>query len=76
MRTPLVWRGFGEIITIFAPRPPICSFMDCLLPSPIATIVMTAATPITMPSTDRNVLILFLSSALKAMRSRARGDIN
>jgi hypothetical protein len=46
--------------------------MACLLPSPIATIVITAATPITMPSTERKVLILFLSNALKAIRKRAK----
>jgi hypothetical protein len=41
----------------------------------MATIVITAATPITMPSTERKVLILFLSNALKAMRKRAKGVI-
>jgi hypothetical protein len=41
----------------------------------MATIVITAATPITMPSTERKVLILFLNNALKAIRNKANGVI-
>ena len=39
---------------MFVPIAEICSLTDCVAPRPSVTIVITAATPITIPSIVRN----------------------
>ena len=56
------------MVIALVPIEVIFSRIDFLEPSPIATIVITAATPITIPHTERNVRIRFRNRALKAMR--------
>ena len=56
----------------FVPSPWICPCTSALALSPMETIVVTAAMPITMPSTVRPARILFLARARKAMRTVSR----
>src|SRR5512147_777185 len=50
------------------PRLVICSWMVASVPALIATMMMTAATPMMMPSIVRNERTLFLTIASQAMR--------
>jgi hypothetical protein len=49
--------------------------MDALAPVPIATITITAATPMIMPSAVRAVRIAFLRSAFNAMMNVIQIDM-
>ena len=53
----------------------ICVSIDDCAPVPSATIVITAETPMIMPSMVRAVRILLRASALNAMRSTIRNDM-
>src|SRR5512138_1178702 len=52
----------------FEPRLVICSEMVASVPALMATMIMTAATPMMMPSIVRNERTLFLRTASQAMR--------
>ncbi len=54
----------------------ICASMDVCAPVPSATIVITAATPMIMPSMVSAVRILLRPSALNAMRKIIRTDMS
>jgi hypothetical protein len=57
----------GRTIKTLVPRLAICDRMVALAPSPIATIAMTAPTPMMIPSMVRKDLSLFLRSARRAI---------
>ena len=65
----------GMTMMALVPMLVICSLMDWRDPSPMATMVITAATPITIPSTERKVRIRLRSRARKAIFARVSGFI-
>ncbi len=67
--------GQDQDDTVFVPIVWICASIDDCAPVPSATIVMTAATPMIMPSIVSAVRILFRLSALIAMRRIIRNDM-
>src|SRR5262245_36187316 len=74
-RTP-PWEALPALTVImFVPAPLIWSSIMDVAPLPIATSVITAETPIIMPSIVRPVRILLRPSALNAMRNVMTGDI-
>src|SRR5579862_3513609 len=60
---------------MFVPADWICASIDVCAPVPSATMVMTAPTPMIMPSMVRAVRILFRPSALMAIRKIMRTDM-
>ena len=56
----------GVTVSSVVPRAAMRSFTDCWAPRPSATIAITAATPMTMPSMVRNERSLFARSASTA----------
>src|SRR6187402_2696543 len=64
------------MVIILEPMEDSCSVMLCLLPCPMATMAMTAATPMMMPSMVRKARSLFRWSARKATRMRFNGCIS
>src|SRR5438876_4028414 len=60
---------------MLVPAVAICASMDDCAPVPRATIVMTAATPMIMPSMVNAVRILLRPSAFSAMRKIIRTAI-
>src|SRR5512135_2828386 len=64
--TPAARMCPGMTVRSVVPSDAMRSFTDCWAPFPSATIVITAATPITMPSMVRNERSLFARSASSA----------
>src|SRR6267142_7173249 len=62
-------------ITMFEPALRIWFWIDALAPVPIATITITAATPMIMPSAVSAVRIAFRRSALTATTNVIRNDM-
>jgi hypothetical protein len=60
---------------MFVPAPRIWSSIAACAPVPSATIVMTAPTPMIMPSIVSTVRSLLRASALMAMRSVISSDM-
>ena len=60
---------------MFVPADWICASIELCAPVPSATIVITAATPMIMPSIVSAVRILLRPSALSAMRRIIRKDM-
>jgi hypothetical protein len=60
----------GMTITIFVPIDDICPRIFCFEPSPIASIAITDATPIIIPSIVRKALSLFLIKARIAILNK------
>ena len=60
---------------MFVPADWICASIDVCAPVPSATIVMTAATPMIMPSIVSAVRILLRLSALSAIRRIMKIDM-
>src|SRR6266481_6436239 len=60
---------------VLVPADWICASIDDCAPVPSATIVMTAATPMIMPSMVSAVRSLFLPSALNAIRTIMKTDM-
>ncbi len=71
-RTPETFTVPGQITMMLAPRLWICSATRAWAPAPTATMVMTAPTPITMPSMVSALRILLTRRALTAIRALAR----
>ena len=65
----------ARIMIRLVPPDWICSSICCRAPVPSATIVMTAATPMMIPSIVRAVRILFRPRALIATRRIMNSDI-
>jgi len=66
MRTPRDCMEPGKMVSRLVPMLAIWSWMRFSAPLPMATMTMTAATPIMMPSMVSRVRILFLTIDLKA----------
>src|SRR5438132_13562163 len=62
-------------MTMFEPALRICAWIEELAPVPIATMTMTAATPMIMPSAVSAVRIAFLRRAFKATTSVIQMDM-
>src|SRR5580765_766161 len=73
--TPPAATAPGMIMIMFVPAPRIWSSIAACAPVPSATIVMTAATPMIMPSIVSSVRSLLRASALKAIRIVIRIDM-
>ena len=58
----------GITIMMLLPILAICCWMRCVAPEPIATVAMTEATPITIPSMVSAERSLFIFSARNAIR--------
>ena len=71
IRTPPASTEPESTMIMFEPRLWICSATRAWAPAPTATIVMTAPTPITMPSMVSALRSLFTRSARTAMRALA-----
>ena len=69
-RTPAPRSNFGWIMIILEPISEICARILRFDPCPMASIAMTAATPMIIPSMVRNPRNLLLVSARSAMRTR------
>ena len=67
-RAPPALKLPGEIVIRFVPWALIASSICAVAPEPSATIAMTAATPMIMPSMVSTVRSLLRLSALKAIR--------
>ena len=67
-RTPPKLPLPGCTMIILDPICPISSRMLCLDPAPMASMEMTEATPIMIPSMVRKALILLFVRALKAIK--------
>ncbi len=74
-RTPPVLMLPGKMVIMFVPADLICSSICAWAPVPMATIAMTAATPMIIPSIVKAVRILLRPSALNAIRSVINMDI-
>src|ERR1043166_589899 len=59
----------GRMMSRFVPRLAICCFTSALAPSPMATMAMTAPTPMMIPSIVRKERSLFLANARSAIRN-------
>jgi hypothetical protein len=75
MRTPPCWKLPALTMIMFVPADWICVSIDDCAPVPSATIVITAETPMIMPSMVSAVRILLRASALNAIRNTMRNDI-
>ena len=75
MRTPPCWKLPALTMIMLVPAAWICDSIDDCAPVPSATIVITAATPMIMPSIVSAVRILLRASALNATRSTIRNDM-
>ena len=73
--TPPAVTAPGNTMIMLVPAPRIWSSMAACAPVPSATIVMTAATPMIMPSIVSAVRSLLRASALKAMRNVINSDM-
>ena len=62
-------------VTRFVPPARICCSISTCAPLPSATSVMTADTPMIMPSIVSDVRILLRASALRAIRVVMTGDM-
>src|SRR6266849_3384920 len=71
-RTPPRLTVPGQMMMRFAPRLWICSATRACAPAPTATMVMTAPTPMTMPSMVSALRSLLTRRARTAMRALAR----
>src|SRR6186997_1882496 len=76
MRTPPCWKLPALTMIMLVPADWICVSIDDCAPVPSATIVITADTPMIMPSMVRAVRILLRPSALSATRSVIRIDMS
>ncbi len=76
VRTPCACVLPGEIVMRFVPADLTCSSIVACAPDPSATMAMTAATPMIIPSIVRAVRSLLRPSALKAIRSVMNSDID
>ena len=74
-RTPPEEKLPAFTVTMLVPAPLIWSSIMDWAPLPMATSVMTAATPMIIPSMVSPVRILLRPSALNAMRKVIAGDI-
>ena len=70
MRTPPRRSPPGCIMMIFEPISAICACMLRFEPWPMASIVMTDATPMMMPSIVRKARILLFARARRAILKR------
>ena len=68
MRTPPCWKLPALTMIMLVPAAWICVSIDDCAPVPSATIVITADTPMIMPSIVSAVRILLRASALNATR--------
>src|SRR5262249_21362568 len=75
MRTPPCMKLPALTMIMLVPADWICASIEVCAPVPSATIVMTAATPMIMPSIVSAVRILFRFSAFTATRRIIRNDI-
>ena len=75
MRTPPCWKLPALTMIMLVPAAWICVSIDDCAPVPSATIVITADTPMIMPSMVSAVRILLRASALNATRSTIRNDM-
>jgi hypothetical protein len=66
---------FGRMVIIFDPMLDSWSCMLCFDPCPIATMAITAATPMIIPSMVKKARNLFRCNALKAIRIRLKSFI-
>ena len=71
-RTPLVVVAPGSTMSRFVPRLSICALTAAFAPWPTATIVISAATPMKIPSIVRAERILLRDSARPAASSAMR----
>src|SRR5690349_10535077 len=67
MLTPVVFAAPGVMTIMLVPRLLICASILPLAPCPMATMTMTAPTPMMMPSMVSRVRILFLRMLFPAM---------
>ena len=70
-RTPACDTPPGSTSMMFDPSPFICSCTRCVAPLPTATMVMTAATPMMMPSIVSMERRVLAASACSALRNAA-----
>src|SRR6186997_3093984 len=75
MRTPPCWKLPALTMIMLVPADWICVSIDDCAPVPSATIVITADTPMIMPSMVSAVRILLRASALKATRNTINKDM-
>ena len=71
-RTPACDTPPGSTSMMLEPSPFICSCTRCVAPLPTATMVMTAPTPMMMPSMVSSERSLLASKARKALRTAER----
>ncbi len=72
--TPPLFALPGVIVIMFVPAPRIWASITAWAPEPSATIVMTAPTPMIMPSMVRAVRSLLRPRALSAIRKIINSD--
>src|SRR6187401_2909633 len=75
MRTPPCWKLPALTMIMLVPAAWIYVSIDDCAPVPSATIVITADTPMIMPSMVSAVRILLRASALNATRSTIKSDM-
>src|SRR5688572_20523851 len=74
-RTPPIVKLPAEMVTMFVPPALICASICACAPVPSATSVITAETPMIMPSIVSAVRILLRASAFRAIRVVMTGDM-